>query len=232
MAEIKGWFTMNGMHIPIMEGQSKSEAAQKYINSKHGKIVAKLSSKTTKKEYKDYYEGEKAIGSFHSDNPDIDYENVVNTRDKKDAVRQYTAGDYDNINNYLKGNGDFTEGQKTTFNDTIKQMDSCFTGKTQNDFYTYRGIAIDKNNINVGDIITNKGYTSTSISKFIADDFSEYYKGTTIQIKVNKGTKALFIGPHSSSSFNEEELLFARGASIRITGKDSSGVYGEIYYEK
>ena len=45
MATIKGWFTMNGMHIPIMEGQSKAEAASKYMNSKHGKDVAKLSSK-------------------------------------------------------------------------------------------------------------------------------------------------------------------------------------------
>lgn len=49
MATIKGWFTMNGMHIPIMEGQSKSEAASKYINSKHGKTVAKLSSRTNGK---------------------------------------------------------------------------------------------------------------------------------------------------------------------------------------
>ena len=57
MAEIKGWFTMNGMHIPIMEGQSKAEAASKYINSKHGKTVAKLSSnkytKQKKLKYKD-----------------------------------------------------------------------------------------------------------------------------------------------------------------------------------
>lgn len=49
MANIKGWFTMNGMHIPIMEGQSKAEAAQKYMNSKHGKTVSKLTSKTSPK---------------------------------------------------------------------------------------------------------------------------------------------------------------------------------------
>ena len=32
MAGIKGWFTMNGMHIPIMEGQSRAEAAKNYIS--------------------------------------------------------------------------------------------------------------------------------------------------------------------------------------------------------
>lgn len=63
MANIKGWFTMNGMHIPIMEGQSKAEAAQKYMNSKHGKTVSKLASKTyTKKKEQDANNsGEKKI---------------------------------------------------------------------------------------------------------------------------------------------------------------------------
>lgn len=43
MAEIAGWFTMNGKHIPYMKGQSKAEAAKKYMDSKHGKEVARLS---------------------------------------------------------------------------------------------------------------------------------------------------------------------------------------------
>lgn len=69
MATIKGWFTMNGMHIPIMEGQSKAAAANKYMNSKHGKEVARLSSKTyTKKKenkFTDSYESaEKAADMF------------------------------------------------------------------------------------------------------------------------------------------------------------------------
>ena len=50
MAEIKGWFTMNGVHIPIIEGQSKTEAAKKYLGSKYGKDVAKLSNKGSKTE--------------------------------------------------------------------------------------------------------------------------------------------------------------------------------------
>lgn len=49
MAGIKGWFTMNGMHIPILEGQSRADAAKNYMNSKHGKSVSKLSSKKSVK---------------------------------------------------------------------------------------------------------------------------------------------------------------------------------------
>lgn len=69
MATIKGWFTMNGMHIPIMEGQSKAEAASKYINSKHGKDVAKLSSKTNNKnKFTDSYESAEKAADIYSFN--------------------------------------------------------------------------------------------------------------------------------------------------------------------
>lgn len=30
--EVKGWFTINGVHIPILEGESKTEAAKRFIN--------------------------------------------------------------------------------------------------------------------------------------------------------------------------------------------------------
>lgn len=50
MAEIVGWFSLKGgAHIPIMKGQSRAEAAKKYYASKHGKTVAKLSSRTNGK---------------------------------------------------------------------------------------------------------------------------------------------------------------------------------------
>ena len=72
MATIKGWFTMNGMHIPIMEGQSRAEAAKKYYASKYGKTVAKLSSKTSAKKqnkFTDSYESlEKAADLYQDSN--------------------------------------------------------------------------------------------------------------------------------------------------------------------
>jgi len=87
MATIKGWFTMNGVHIPIMEGQSKADAASKYINSKHGKTVAKLSSKTTTKKkenkYTDSYESiEKAADDYVKDDTKGLQERAYNFYDK------------------------------------------------------------------------------------------------------------------------------------------------------
>lgn len=50
MAEPIGWFTVNGVHVPIFDGQSKTDAYKKYINSKHGKDVVRLSNKQQDKE--------------------------------------------------------------------------------------------------------------------------------------------------------------------------------------
>lgn len=64
MAGIKGWFTMNGIHIPIMEGQSKADAAKKYMESKHGKTVAKLATKKSGKSTNNSSEAKKVKASI------------------------------------------------------------------------------------------------------------------------------------------------------------------------
>ena len=100
MAEIVGWFSLKGgAHIPIMKGQSKAEAAKKYYTSKHGKDVAKLSSKTRtksegnkkqepKKEYTDYNEN---LDDFRYDNKDIDAERIIRSKEQNDILDEYVA---------------------------------------------------------------------------------------------------------------------------------------------
>ena len=67
MAEIAGWFTVGGRHIPYMVGQSKAEAAKAYMNSKHGKDVARLSSKTYTKK-KEASSGNKQLDNYRNMN--------------------------------------------------------------------------------------------------------------------------------------------------------------------
>jgi hypothetical protein len=62
MAEIYGWFTMNGRHIPIMKGQSKAEAAEKYLSNKHVKTASK-SKVVDKKATKVSNKGDKSSSS-------------------------------------------------------------------------------------------------------------------------------------------------------------------------
>ena len=167
--------------------------------------------------------------------PSIDYQKQVDTWEKQNAVNTYTASEdkllnYENINAYLNGKKDFTPDEQKKLDEVVNNLDSCF-GKTDEDMICYRGIAIKKDGLNVGDEIFNKGFTSTSYNKGIADDFSNYYGGSTIEIKVKKGTNALFIGYHTSGNFDEAEVLFGRGAKIKITEVGDNGVKGELVYE-
>ena len=162
--------------------------------------------------------------------PSIGYDKNVNTPLKQSALAEYTAGDYDSINSYLNGTKSFSDADKERISKTVEQIDSCITGKTDRDMMVYRGIAIDKGSLSVGDEIVNKGYTSTSAVKSVADDFANYYGGTTLSLKVPKGTEALGIGFHTNGDFDEAEVLFGRGAKIKIVEIGDDGVIGEVTY--
>ena len=131
----------------------------------------------------------------------------------------------------MNGTASFDEEDTKTLDETIKQIDSSISGKTDSNMMVYRGIAIGAGDIDVGDVISNAGFTSTSAVKDVADDFANYYGGTTISIKIPAGTKALFIGYNTGGDFDEAEVLFGRGASIKIVGKEDGAIVGELSYE-
>lgn len=96
MATIKGWFTMNGMHIPIMEGQSKAEAAQKYINSKHGKTVARLSAKTkTKLNKKEKPTSEEVIKNIKKN---VEHRTSKDNQKNNKRIQEYLDKEYPEYN--------------------------------------------------------------------------------------------------------------------------------------
>lgn len=167
--------------------------------------------------------------------PSISYGQNVQSDAQKQAVRAYTAGQdvdsYENINEYLNGRKTFEGKDKEKLDATIEQLDSVVTGKTDSNMMVYRGIAIPADEIAVGDTIFNNGFTSTSAVKSVADDFSAYYSGSTISIKVPAGTPALFVGYNTGGDFDEAEVLFGRKTTIKIVGKSGSEIIGEINYD-
>ena len=46
--EVKAWFTVNGQHIPIFEGESKSQAVNRYIAEKNEEVKNKQISENKK----------------------------------------------------------------------------------------------------------------------------------------------------------------------------------------
>ena len=53
MAEITGWFTMNGNHIPIINGESQASAAKRFLDlkNKQKRNYAKKGKTVTSKKY-------------------------------------------------------------------------------------------------------------------------------------------------------------------------------------
>jgi len=156
---------------------------------------------------------------FLVDNQNLIYDPNTATEEQRQAIMEYTRemgyGDSNMVNGYLNGEKQLSDSAKLIVEKRIKALDSCITQQVNKDFYAYRGVPIRGEDLQVGKIIENKGYTSASINKYDASTFSTA-KGTTIKLRVKAGTKALYIGEHTSNFRNEHELLIQRGKSIRI----------------
>lgn len=169
---------------------------------------------------KDYNDDE---GLFEYENENVLYENQSFTPEQQNVIREYTSedgyGSNQIINRYLNGEKQLSEQAATIVDRKINILESSITQPLKKDIYVYRGIQVSPKNLIEGQIIPNKGFVSTSIYRSDASNFS-IGAGTTVKIKVKQGTKALYIGKHTSASHNEHELLFERGKQIKIVKID------------
>lgn len=163
------------------------------------------------------YDGDE--GLFEYENQNVLYENQSLTEQQKNVIREYTNedgyGSNEIINRYLNGEKELSEGAVSIVNQKIQVLESSITQPLNRDIYVYRGIKGSPKDLAVGSALPNKGFTSTSISRYDASNFG-IGTGTTVKIRVKRGTKALYIGKHTSASHNEHELLFGQGKQIKI----------------
>lgn len=164
----------------------------------------------------DYNEKE---DEFKKQNKNVIYENQNFNENQKNIIREYTSedgyGSNEVINKYLNNEKELGDNVKKIVDKKINILDSCITQPLNENIYVYRGIKIKPESLKVNGMIENKGFISTSIYKYDAGNFG-IGTGTIIKIKVNKGTKALYIGDKTSFKKNEHELLFGRNHSIKI----------------
>lgn len=165
---------------------------------------------------KDYSDNEEM---FEKENQNILYKNQTFTDQQKDVIKEYTSedgyGSNNVVNKYLNGEKQLSESAQEIVDKKIQTLDSCINQTLNNNIYVYRGINIRPKDLIEGQIIENKGFTSTSLYRSDASNFS-VAGGATIKLKVNKGEKVLYIGKNTSAKHNEHELLFNRNKSIKI----------------
>lgn len=137
-----------------------------------------------------------------------------------EAVSRYTASDYYDINKTLLGHLSPTTlepGRQAQVTGWIKSMDEALAkSRLPADTTLYRGVGPQTWNIlqdlEPGDVWTSPTFTSTSIDRQAAKDFS---KGPMIHILAPKGTSGLYVPPISLHP-HEKEVLLPRGQQFRV----------------
>lgn len=188
-----------------------------------------------KKEYKKYNSEEE----FLDDNDNMDLldqclnatKSMDEAYDMKDAISEYTDENY--RNNYLLINGRLNR-EEILADDTKRNVDliqkAISANPLKKDMMVYRAVDLkDFDNIRIGSEIYNKGFTSTSLTEYVAKKF-EYgkYEPAMIEIQVPAGTKGVYIGADTFSQMNEKEILFGLNTKITIIEVNGNRLKGVI----
>jgi hypothetical protein len=123
------------------------------------------------------------------------------------------------MNSYLRSGTDLHERNKKEIEhldgflnrQSLPEKATVFRGVT-------RGIMEEKiESLNKGDVLFDKGFTSTSQDKKIAQGFDH----TMMRITVPEGSKAAQISKYGQTDYvrGEKEVLFARNSRLRFDGK-------------
>jgi SPP1 gp7 family putative phage head morphogenesis protein len=157
--------------------------------------------------------------------------NAINkwTAAEKDALNTYTGGSYSAINGLLRrAGGDLARATSNAtsyeryYIDTIKNMDSYFSkARITEDVKVYRNTSVSGgpwSTPKVGDILTDQGFTSTSVKPNWSGFKSGGCAKSSLEIValVRRGTPAAWVMPISQVRY-EEELLINRGTKFVVT---------------
>lgn len=141
------------------------------------------------------------------------------------SINSYSSSGYRRINGYLRSKMEdvtFVERTKKQILDidcAIKES----TGLPQ-DLKLYRGIVSEdlhnmfRDEYNVGDMITDLGYSSTTFDKHVISRYMET-SGYSISLIINarKGSKGV-LAASASDHPEEKEWIFPRGSMFRVNG--------------
>lgn len=153
---------------------------------------------------------------------------LTNTGTASDA--QVAALNYYQTQGYYEVNSQLRSGDGTTYGDAtdhMNQIDSLMS-ESQNEVTTFRGYNEDSRtagtfaSLEEGDELTDKGYTSTSLDRGVAEGFADEGTEWIEQSTISKGVSVVDMNAHiSNPSFaKEKEVLVHRNNSRVVTKVD------------
>lgn len=199
-------------HInPSQQNTVQSQTAQQHANSVKGSVAHEVVPKNVvqfvgAQGSTSTLEAEK-WGKQH-------YEGWLNglPQDQKSALKTYTGGSYDSINNHLRAGG------KPTSQDRLRDK-ALASGKTPEDLLVHRGFthagllsALEAGTIAPGTVLHDKGYVSTSLHSERA-----FTNKIRMRATVPAGSPGGYVEKVSNHP-QELEFLLPRGSSFVIRG--------------
>jgi hypothetical protein len=160
------------------------------------------------------------------------------TDEERAALKEYQSGVYNsaiggyaNIQAYLRNGkpkfGTFTAKEKAIADEVVKNVSSAIQKhKLDKPMTVYRGVKVNKDepgskiyaDLKVGDIFSDKGFTSTTTSKTVQGKFSEKLNRSdipvSIEISLKPGDAALPMDRYHKS--NEKEVLLDRNTKFKV----------------
>ena len=133
------------------------------------------------------------------------------------ALSKYQTDFYRPLNRALRGLEPLTTADLLM----AKKIDDAIArAAIPRDMILYRGFRRDVvNELEPGDVFTDKGFSSCSLSETVVRDRFAYGGGAIFQFVARKGTPAIYVDDLLKFPKPELEILFRRGASFRILSK-------------
>ena len=140
-----------------------------------------------------------------------------------EAIRKYQSTWYIDINNFLRGRLESVSRKTKTY---VKNLQKAIEKvQIKENIVVARGTTVsaiggDWDAVQINDIITDKGFMSTSLREKTATDFvnRKGERGILMYVKIPKGTNGVIADVAVDDNW-ESELLLKPGTKIRITGK-------------
>lgn len=139
------------------------------------------------------------------------------TYTQESYLGNYVGGNYNLINNFLRGLDTYNQGIPITYSDRIwadkavASIDEIPTITLSRDVQLYRGIKNPPKDWMPGAVIHEKAYTSATLEKETAGQFSQ--QTSVIRILGRSGQKLI------RGRGNEFELIYPRGTTFRVTSR-------------
>lgn len=158
----------------------------------------------------------------------IDHQNYIVEQDMVGLIQYYTIQGSYFMNQYMRGMTKY-EYRNEYLEENIKKMWELVLNapKFDNDYILYRFVSTDDylRHLRIGDVYTDKGFTSTTRDPFYRNDLYKF-GFILIKIKIPKGIKGVGLCLETLSHFPfEEEIILPPMSDLKLIAKDDDCEY-------